>query len=291
MANAPPPPPQLGGGGSDVTKQLQQEAKKKSQTPIGVPYGYMAQGQADVTSTAGMLSPMQQALANSFAPGSFGTSQAGAGRVAPRYHEGDEFLPGSLSPDVIAMMQKELVDAGILDPKGVLMGRYDAKTQAAYKKLLGYANQTGQDMATTLKRYMALQKQQGETGPQPQPLPIQLTNDADLQAVFRNSAMNLIGKNLTPDQTQSMVQAYHAIQTWTQTQTANLQREAQLNQQGIRTEHSGQTVVTQDAPTAANYSEQQIRATQPGQVIENQIVGQGGLMDSFNSLLSQWNKS
>lgn len=275
------PPGRSSGSGSANEQAAATAAAKKKLQPIAVPYGYTAPGTA--FSEAPIMGDQGQLVhTGNYAPS---TTQ-----VPPRYHEGDEFLPASLSPQSIAIMQREMIAAGLLNPKGVLIGRYDGMTMAAYKKLLGYANASGQDMGTTLKNFMTIQQQVDKTGGQ-QVLGIQLTNDADLQNVFRNTAVNLTGHALKPDEAASMVQAYHAIQTWTQTQAAQLQAEQAAGRQGIATPDSGQTVTQTSAPNPQSYADQQIRQQHPGDVMENQLIGNGGLMDSFSNLLGQWNKS
>lgn len=85
--------------------------------PIGVPQGYVAERDRP----AGGIGPYRI--------------------VAPRYFEGDEFVPASLPGPKIAELQRQLAAAGLL--KEYVNGYWDGASQAAYATLLGEANASG----------------------------------------------------------------------------------------------------------------------------------------------------
>ncbi len=72
--------------------------------------------------------------------------------VDPRYFEGDELNPASMSPEVISAIQKRLESAGLLEAGTYYPGVWDNETRLAYKTVLGYANQQGVTADTAIER-------------------------------------------------------------------------------------------------------------------------------------------
>ena len=102
--------------------------------PIGVPADFVASRQ--VPDALGATRPGDPTRVQTF---------------EPQYFEGDELAPASLDGTVIARLQKRLVAAGLLKEDDYYSGYWDDLTAAAYKKALGYSNQSpGLDVSATI---------------------------------------------------------------------------------------------------------------------------------------------
>lgn len=78
---------------------------------------------------------------NIAATGSRYTGLVGGGQ-APRYFDGDELRPASMSVEQRGALQRDMVMAGLLTGD-FTWGQWDAPTATAYANLLAYANQAG----------------------------------------------------------------------------------------------------------------------------------------------------
>lgn len=151
--------------------------------------------------------------------------QTGTVSVAPRYFDGDQFMPQRMSPAEIWELQQLLVSLGLLT--GRFQGQvWDPATADAYAEVLSYANQQG------LTEQQALMRMAGEGGgtggfrvgengeliplgtgaEAAQPLPIRQTDPEVLASVFRRGAIELTGEGWNPDQIQGMVSAYQQME-------------------------------------------------------------------------------
>lgn len=142
----------------------------------------------------------------------------------PRYFEGMEFIPASFSPEKIAMLQRELATAGLIGPKTKFrVGLWDETTRNAYKNLLEYANASGTDERTAIKRYAQAQvlDPSGEEGPTRAPLTIKKSNPTDLYAIADVAARSKLGRKLTDKEKAAMASAFQAQEVAEQTTDYN----------------------------------------------------------------------
>lgn len=117
------------------------EEQADTRVPIGVPSGYFAEksgkrvgSRAALFGGLGRRAPLEDTTV----------------RVPPRYFEGAELAPATRSPEDIARLQHELVDAGLLKPGSYWVGMWDFSSQDAYATALAYANQRGETVGQTL---------------------------------------------------------------------------------------------------------------------------------------------
>jgi hypothetical protein len=117
------------------------EVEGPAPRPIGVPVDFVAARQIEDPSPISLLA----------GAGVFPTTRA----IAPQYFDGDELAPATLDPAVIARLQRRLVAAGLLDDDTFYVGAWDDLTIAAYKGVLGFANQNGIDATKSMDRLIA----------------------------------------------------------------------------------------------------------------------------------------
>lgn len=240
--NIPPPPPPPA-------------SKTNAPKPLGVPDDYIAPGGRGKVPFRGMGVPSTYQK-----PGQL-----------PRYYDGDEFLPASFSPEKIAALQRELATAGLIGPKTKFrVGLWDEATRGAYKNLLEYANASGADEKTALKRYAeaGLVDPSGETEGRA-PLTIKKTSPTDLFAIADTVARTKLGRKLTDKEKAAMTSAFQAREVAEQT-TDYAQYE------------TGGTSV--GAPSAQAFMGEQITKQFAGEAGAHDIAEQFG---AFGQLLNQ----
>lgn len=120
-----------------------------------------------------------------------------------RYYSGDEFTPGSQSPQDIMGLQQALVDAGYLGK--YIAGSWDDASAAAYNEALGVANRSGITVDEVLQRGAAAGGRGGGGGSAPK-----LPSPDDVKALLNETAYKQIGKNLDDTALQAGVQAFYA---------------------------------------------------------------------------------
>lgn len=138
-------------------------------------------------------------------------SQFGTSLQASPYKTGDELNPGTGSQDQVLRTQNQLIQAGLLSPTGVRPGFWDAKSAAAYKIVLAYANQHAMTATDAMAQF--LDNPANQT--QGRQAPFQFTNPMQVaQAVSgggpgqTNVAQSLTGKNLSPSETKDFTDWY-----------------------------------------------------------------------------------
>lgn len=165
--------------------------------PIGVPEGYTVPGRR---------APIP------FGAGQFGPSTYQRPPIAPRYFDGDEWQPASLSAEDRARLQRAMVDAGVIT-KGTKfrLGIWDDASRGAYADLLAFANGAGLDAKAALAEYARMKTlYDEEERAERQPLTVRLTNPDDLRGTFETVARRRIGRKLRPDESERFVKAYQA---------------------------------------------------------------------------------
>jgi len=186
----PPPPPA--------------PAKKGTgHKPLGVPEDYIVNRPLDpsniVDAVRGDVAPVTGAPLTFAQP--------------PRYFTGDDLLPATLSPEKIALLQRDLVNAGLIGPKTKFrLGVWDDASRSAFRNLLEYANASGLDQKQALQRYGQAEQMGGAgsdgAGSTRQPLVTKVTNPDDLRAVADTVARAKLGRKLAPDEVDRFVKAF-----------------------------------------------------------------------------------
>lgn len=200
-------------------------------------------------------------------PGESATSS-----VPARYFNGDEWQPGSLSPNLVQSMQLALIRAGLIDStKAVRLGVWDQTSANAYKRVLEIANGTGVDAKTALFQLM----QNPEIQPQKAPLPTQVTSAEDLKKTFRSAFIDTLGQNPGEDRLSALATMYQQVE-------ANSQQ--QLNE----AQQTGAGGVFQAPPSADVFAADVARRDNPKQAMLHDVIKQGGPIDTFENVLAKW---
>lgn len=137
--------------------------------------------------------------------------------VAPRYAIGDEWSPQtqSWSPERIADIQAQLVDAGLLDPDDYQRGFWDQESATAYRQLLGYSNVSGLDSHQTLQRIGEVKAKFGSTadkGAKRQPFISELADPTELNDLLDDVAVRRMGRGLTPEEKARFSDSFRGVQ-------------------------------------------------------------------------------
>jgi hypothetical protein len=177
--------------------------------PIGVPKGFTANRpqnrSADVLGVKVRM-PGQELVA-----------------IEPRYFEGNEWDPATIPPEDRAQIQLALREAGLFS-KGqkFTLGVWDESTRGAYKRLLAYANGTGQAWNDALAEYGrtggagsgGMGQIDADTGGPAgsggtrAPLVKRSTNPSDLAASFEVIYRDRTGRAPSPGELSRMVNSY-----------------------------------------------------------------------------------
>jgi hypothetical protein len=178
--------------------------------PIGVPRGYSTE------------EPIRAGLGN--LGRAFQRRAMGQDTYArpPKYVDGNQYDPANLPTDDIIALQEKMVAAGLMEKGDYIVGVWDAASTAAYEKLLGEANASGDDERVALDRRIASFK----ANPPPQqkraPNVIQLTHPEDIRDALHQTAMRLYGGDLDEAQTQAFISSYQSMQSQADTAAYNL---------------------------------------------------------------------
>lgn len=123
----------------------------------------------------------------------------------PKYKVGDEFSLAGMSPESIARLQQSMVAAGLIGAHSVIRtGIADPTTVAAYKTLLGFANQNGTDANTAMATLLS---SPAKTATPVQPV---AANPLDSDQALRSAAQDQLGHAPTLEQLQGFEAAYNA---------------------------------------------------------------------------------
>lgn len=140
--------------------------------------------------------------------------------VAPRYTESDVARVSSLPPEQKARLQRALLAAGLFDDEDEFtVGKWDDASMKAYRKILGYANQSGRNVAEALEEWASLTEANGgpgKKGRERAPLVTQVSNPMDLQAMADRGAPDVIGRRVRPDEMQQIASQYQGMEAGAQ---------------------------------------------------------------------------
>jgi hypothetical protein len=246
---------------SEITKQV--SGSKGGPAPIGVKRGFEAATQRRYTDQGTYPRVLNMPPIPGYA------SQAA--KQAPRYYEDDQYAPANFSGDIITKLQQELALVGLFDEEAeIIPGDWGEDTAKAYKKLLAYANQHGMTWRAALNNLRSQVMGGGGPGggggggrykidefgnlvpldalPQRAPLVTRTTDPRTVELVLRETAMNLLGQALSPDQVKNMTSAYN-------------QMEIARQQEAYDKELTGGSVV--DIPSPQAFSQAEVEAKFP----------------------------
>lgn len=190
-------------------------------SPIGVPsdyetrpYSTMDPRQRDIMAGYGVNTPERGPLTP--------VSSGQGGDAEWPYYDGDEYFPGQLAPDSIAMLQKQMASLGLLSPNTRFrLGVWDAASQKAYRSLLAYANQQGMNykQALTHMESVGMGFTVDEFGniipvgmEAEQPMPTQTTSPEELKLVFRAAVIDTLGQGWDQEKIDRMVASYNDME-------------------------------------------------------------------------------
>lgn len=199
-------------------------------------------------------------------PVGYGVSEAAA---TARYKSGEErTLLAGKSPEAIAGLQRQLVNAGLLTGR-VVLGVWDDTSAAAFRQVLAIANVNGYNVDEALQ-YVATQAANPENvigAASRAPLTVSLTNPTDLARIFQQTAEATMGRRLDTPDIEKLVNSYQQLESGYQN-TAYGQQE------------TGGTVTA--PPSAGAFAESELEETNPGEVGATEIANQ---FDNFLDII------
>lgn len=171
----------------------------------------------------------------------------GAPPKPPTFMEGDDWKPARQSPEAIARVQQQLVNAGLLDGT-YRIGLWDEKTRQAYRGVLQWANASGvDDDAEALDYLVQTRAQFGEPAQERAPLLAQVSNPLDVRRTAEDVVIDRLG-SLQPGLADQITSGYR-------------QQELAAQQSQYDMGETGGTVVT--PPSVEAYAEDQARRADP----------------------------
>lgn len=193
--------------------------------------------------------------------------------VLPRYFDGDQWIPASMPPDQLAGLQRRMVQAGLLKPGQAQLGVWDAVSMDAYTRLLAFANASGLLAEQALDRWGQAHAADPNAGRAP--LTKQVSSLEELRPAIRKAFIDTLGAGISQDQIDRLAGEYQRIQGGAQEQAYNMQ-------------DTGGTVV--QPPSADAFAVAKAKEQNPLGAQEHDLIGQGGPLDSFRSLIGGWSQ-
>lgn len=200
-------------------------------------------------------------------------------QIPPRYKLGDEWEPQtqSWSPERIADIQAQLVDAGLLDPDDYQRGFWDQESATAYRQLLGYSNVSGLDSHQTLQRIGEVKAKFGSTadkGAKREPFITGLSDPVALSNLLDDVAVRRMGRGLSPEEKAQFSNSYRGLEE------AEARKRYEAGGSGLPG-GSGGTYTQLDPSSRA---EEYVTSTRPDDVAAYQYLQ---AFKSFENLLSR----
>lgn len=182
------------------------DATSTGPRPIGVPEGYLAPGGRGRVPFKGFGVP--------------GTYQRPP--VGPRYFEGDDWLPATLSLEERAQLQQAMLSAGVYDKNDVVrFGLWDATSRKAYRSVLELANGSGLSVGDALRSWSRAAPAEEETSTRA-PLVTRVSNPKDLARLADSVARKVIGRKADPATVARLTAEFQAAQAGEQRQAYNM---------------------------------------------------------------------
>jgi hypothetical protein len=250
-------PPPAGGSGSGPS-------------PIGVPKYFLPGIPPDMLTQR--ISVPDPTLAGPFLPGRPETFPS---RTVTTYLSGYEFTPASWSVEERARMQEALDAAGLFKPNDqYTRGFWDDNSAAAFKRLLGYANQMGKDWEQSIVELGTLNqanvgKARSRAAAGRAPVFTEISSPDDLKLVFDRTARQLLGRKMSESELDSMVKAYSGIEI----------AEAQKR---IGAQSGQSNVISTGAPSPTAFGERQIESQFGEEAFAHRFAQK---FDVFNKML------
>lgn len=164
-------------------------------SPIGVPEGYTVERTTTTNFERG--GPRLGAVTT---------------RQTPRYFEGDDWLPATLSVEERAQLQRAMLAAGVYDANdAVRLGLWDATSRKAYRSVLELANGSGLSVGDALRAWSRAAPAEEETTTR-KPLRIRVSDPRDLARLADSTARKVIGRKADPAVVARLAAEYQAVQ-------------------------------------------------------------------------------
>ncbi|HUP68490.1 MAG TPA: hypothetical protein VM142_01620 [Acidimicrobiales bacterium] len=203
------------------------DASTTGPKPIGVPEGYAA----PVTRQVDRFARVGPFNANPYGTRPQRTITAG---MPPRYFDGDDYLPATLSVEERAQLQRAMLAAGVYSKNDVVrFGLWDDVSRKAYRQVLELANGSGLSVGDALRSWSRAAPAAEETSTRA-PLVTRVSNPADLARLADSVARKVIGRKADPAVVARLAREFQATQAAEQTAAYNM------------AESGGQIVESQD---------------------------------------------
>lgn len=203
------------------------EDEEEEPAPIGVPRGFT--GPKSPTANPAVAAALESA----------GISTGSA----PRFHDGDEWVPASLPAARIADLQAALAAAGVLKSK-YRKGYWEGSSVEAYRNLLGFANAAGiSDERHALTAWS--QAEEVDATAAAKALPFRPPDPAAVRLTVRDAGRKLLGRELRDNETEILALQLSAL----------MQQEHNADQQAAVAEAAGTPTAAPQVDAEAQFRE------------------------------------
>jgi hypothetical protein len=172
--------------------------------------------------------------------------------VAPRYTENDVAGIATLPTESIARLQAALYRAGVFTSEdSFVIGRWDDASKAAYRKVLGFANESGMDEREALNKWAELQAADPTGGQRSSraPLVAKVSNPIDIGAAANKVMQQTAGRSMSPQELAAFTAAYQQSEMAAQRSAYNMA--------------GGPGGTVTDTPDITTYAAEQARKNDP----------------------------
>ena len=188
----PPTPP-------SAEEILQAQILEWMEGTIGVPPDYIATREIEIEPESSGLEMFRRAQGT---PNPTRTTE-----ILPRYQTGDEWNYASMDPALIAPIQQQLVDAGLMEPGEFYPGVWTDQEAAAMQTAMGIANAAGTTIDETIQRLIDTLPQdvkdaraQADAAKVFQAPPFLMVDAATIAQDAKTYARNKIGRDPTAEE-------------------------------------------------------------------------------------------
>lgn len=190
----------------------------------------------------------------------------------PTFEEGAEFMVFTMTPAQLAALQRQLEQAGLLEPGSYspgFVGPTDP-TLDAVRVIMGFANQAGfRQIDDALRAYMqsgmpavTAAQRAGEA-----PLPAPVSNPDDLRRVFKAAVIDTLGQGWSEAQINAMVEDYQA------------------HERAYNASAAAGEAIEEQLPSAETFAMNQAKAAAPVEAQGQEFLGAA---NALTSMLGRW---
>lgn len=183
----------------------------------------------------------------------------------------------NMDPNVVYLYQQRMEAAGLLESGSYAPGKLDSATRAAFKQLLGTANQTATSWQQTLQDIESVGGLPGKQKQKQQPdaFVANLDDPATLRSAFQQVAQQLYGGDLPDSEVQSMVDAYRSQQMSKQKAAYDAQ---------LAAANGGTPGQVDQETTPGAFAQQQLQQSHPDQLARVKFSDTlGSILDTLRS--------